>query len=154
MATADFQSVYLLNLSEFEGPSISFVMPGCAVPGCANFHGKPGSEGISFHRFPVGDSKLLSMWTRNMRRENFSPGPATRICSAHFRAEDFQPAPMTFGLDASCKRQRSRLLLPNVVPTIFDFSHATEAGKKKRPLNKLQSKRSEAARAEVSFHCD
>ncbi|XP_051780660.1 THAP domain-containing protein 6-like [Erpetoichthys calabaricus] len=46
------------------------------------------SRGIAFYRFPT-DIHLRKQWEVALRRECFSANDSSRLCSEHFRQEDF-----------------------------------------------------------------
>ena len=60
----------------------------CCVPLCSNRSRLDPS--LSFHRFPVESrSGLRKAWIHAIRREKFAVTSNTRVCSAHFKDEDF-----------------------------------------------------------------
>lgn len=64
-----------------------------------------------FFRFPLKDVVTLKKWVVAMRRENFTPSASSRLCSDHFRTEDFQVRPGAV----------SRWLKEGAVPSVFEF---------------------------------
>lgn len=95
----------------------------CAYPGCPNRE-KPASvrtielpkeksskEILSFHRFPVDDSKRLKLWLLAVHRDVNFPlryVKQMRLCSVHFPPDDFKPSKVT-----------RRYLKSTAVPTLF-----------------------------------
>ncbi|KAM4744106.1 THAP domain-containing protein 6-like [Anableps anableps] len=67
------------------------------------------TSGITFHRFPK-ESGLRKRWVKALRRKGFSPNTSTRICSEHFKEEDFDRTGQTVRLR------------DGVVPSVFSFS--------------------------------
>ncbi|XP_078124860.1 THAP domain-containing protein 1-like isoform X2 [Sander vitreus] len=65
---------------------------------------------ISFFRFPLSDRRRLKQWVINVRRHNWTPTPASRLCSMHFEEDQFF-------IDNMCRRR----LKDTAVPTIFNF---------------------------------
>nr|XP_061817953.1 THAP domain-containing protein 6-like [Nerophis lumbriciformis] len=65
-------------------------------------------RGITFHRFPT-DIKSRKRWELALRREAFMASSSTRLCSQHFRKEDF---------DRTGQTVRIR---DGVVPSVFNF---------------------------------
>ncbi|KYB24654.1 hypothetical protein TcasGA2_TC031713 [Tribolium castaneum] len=63
---------------------------------------------ISFHRFPQ-DMELKKKWVIALKRKNFNPTTASRVCSKHFEKKDFV---FQFG---------KLILMTNAVPSIFAF---------------------------------
>lgn len=59
----------------------------CAVAQCSNLGTK--TSGIMYHRFPKSDD-LRRVWiSRCKRSDKFNPDNA-RVCSVHFRTEDYE----------------------------------------------------------------
>ncbi|XP_030753103.1 THAP domain-containing protein 1-like [Sitophilus oryzae] len=63
-------------------------MVGCAAYGCnsSSYRKEPG---ITFHRFPLKNEKLLSIWVRNMHLTDFKPTASDRLGSKHFEQKYF-----------------------------------------------------------------
>ena len=79
----------------------------CCAYGCKNRHVK-GSE-IKFFSFPFKDPHRLEAWVAAIRRKDWKPTKATRICSEHFTSSDFLERPGTY----------IKHLKPNAVPNVF-----------------------------------
>ena len=98
-------------------------MPGhdhCCVPACTNRKNK--CPGLSFHAFPK-DDQLRRRWIAAIKRDEgrfFAIGSDTRVCSAHFTAEDYfaqcGPEVLSEGQD-----RRRPCLKRDAVPSIFSF---------------------------------
>ncbi|XP_053191204.1 THAP domain-containing protein 6-like [Scomber japonicus] len=72
------------------------------------------SKGITFHRFPK-DAEQRKQWQTAVRREEFSAGSSSMLCSEHFRADDF---------DRTGQTVRIR---DGTVPSLFCFpAHLTK----------------------------
>ena len=92
----------------------------CCVPGCRS--GYDGtSDGISMHKFPSATG-ARSEWIRRIHRDSFSPNINSRVCSVHFKEDDF----VTARMDSNVSRKRSksaivrkRVLKPSAYPSIF-----------------------------------
>lgn len=41
------------------------------------------------NRFPFGDNVRLNQWLLNVRRRNWSPSKSSRLCSTHFKEDQF-----------------------------------------------------------------
>ena len=54
----------------------------CAVPGCSNDSIK--KPGLSFHRLPLKNKRLLKVWVHKIGRKNLPVNNNTRVCSEHF----------------------------------------------------------------------
>ena len=92
----------------------------CAVPQCGN---RSTDKTLSFHRFPVEPIRLKK-WIIAIKRDigvNFQVTTHTRVCSSHFRKEDYLP---TSGSDPSDTSTQRRQLVPCAVPSIFACSRA------------------------------
>ena len=88
-------------------------MPHCSVPLRKNYSQKTKGTGISYHRLPNGP---LSVWLRNIRRENPGPRAHTFVCSAHFTEDCFQP-----GVETIPGFKKVKMLISSAIPTIFKF---------------------------------
>ena len=61
----------------------------CSAYGCLNRFKK--NSGITFHKFPsIKRQSLRKKWIFAMKRKGFQPGYDERVCSEHFKPEDFQ----------------------------------------------------------------
>ena len=97
---------------------------------CAAIHCKSGYDckvknvDLSFHSFPLHSNKLTMEWLKRLPRKDFKPSKYSRLCSLHFKPEDF-------ALDSSDIKQRrkrkrddvkllKRRLKPDAVPCVFD----------------------------------
>ncbi|XP_034395234.1 THAP domain-containing protein 5-like [Cyclopterus lumpus] len=82
----------------------------CSAYGCSRRHSK-GSD-VNFFRFPLGDNERLTQWLLNVRRRNWIPSKSSRLCSTHFKEDQFF-------IDKEGKRR----LKETAVPTIFVFQN-------------------------------
>ncbi|XP_031726724.1 THAP domain-containing protein 5-like isoform X2 [Anarrhichthys ocellatus] len=82
----------------------------CSAYGCSRRHSK-GSD-VNFFRFPLGDNARLKQWLLNVRRRNWIPSKSSRLCSTHFKDDQFF-------IDKEGKRR----LKDTAVPTIFIFQN-------------------------------
>ncbi len=120
-------------------------MPYCAVPKCASSTArlksqlKIGEKGITFHQFPLGEGKkeLLKKWLKKISRKDFVPTKYSKVCSLHFRVEDFQEERKV--TDPHQKRKTPRRTLNyGAVPSVFEgypsylTDRVTKSPKKKR----------------------
>ena len=63
----------------------------CVAFGCVNVSKK--NSGITFYKFPpIKRAAIREKWIHAMRRIGFQPGNYAKVCSNHFRPEDFQPS--------------------------------------------------------------
>ena len=91
----------------------------CCVPECT----KPGyviEDGvkITFHRLPIKREALLKEWIVKIRRDigrNFKVTAYTKICSRHFKVQDFRTTPTGM-----------KKLNKHVVPSIFAWTETKE----------------------------
>lgn len=86
----------------------------CVAFGCSNTLIKPNCiwRNVSFHRFPHGDAELMKVWLLNLRRKDFHPTKASKICSDHFDPKYF----IRIG------KKMVRNLKKGAVPTLFSYS--------------------------------
>lgn len=90
----------------------------CAAFNCSN----NSKSGVSFFTFPLKDEQRCKEWVRLMKRKDFIPTNASRLCSAHFSVQSFeQNLTLRAQLGAEFKPQRLRLK-SDAVPTIFNFT--------------------------------
>ncbi|XP_003742055.1 uncharacterized protein LOC100906261 [Galendromus occidentalis] len=61
----------------------------CSVLKCKNRTCANRKQGVSFHKFPLKNTRLLKVWLRNISRpgNHWQPSPRSRICSDHFDQE-------------------------------------------------------------------
>jgi len=82
----------------------------CCVPNCCNNklsgRGKIKPVGFSFHEFPCNVEFRLK-WTKNICRENWTPGERDKICSRHFTKDSFKDY------------TKIKRLKPDAIPTLF-----------------------------------
>lgn len=84
----------------------------CSAYSCTNRQGKVSiSKSISFHRFPLKDTKRLSKWINAVGRTDWKPTKFSFLCSAHFTKDCFQKRH---------EDQHQRLKV-NAIPSIFHF---------------------------------
>lgn len=82
----------------------------CAAFGCSN-DSKTGKE-HTYHKFP-SDKTLGNKWCSAMKRKGFVPTKHSRVCSAHFRPDNFET------LDRGGKPLKVKRLKKDAVPSIF-----------------------------------
>ena len=97
----------------------------CAVPECSNRSttvtpdgDDSGGSSLSFHRFPK-DEHRRKAWVIAIRRDigsNFSITSYTRVCSAHFKVDDFAMKTL-YGTPTAVKH-----VAPTAVPTLFSWN--------------------------------
>ncbi|XP_069069729.1 peroxynitrite isomerase THAP4 isoform X1 [Pleurodeles waltl] len=81
----------------------------CAAVNCSNRQGQGIRGSVSFHRFPLKDSKRLSLWLKAVQRSNWIPTKYSFLCSEHFGQECFSRR----------LEDQHRLLKATAVPSIF-----------------------------------
>ncbi|XP_045701650.1 peroxynitrite isomerase THAP4 isoform X1 [Phyllostomus hastatus] len=104
----------------------------CAAANCSNRQGKGEKRAVSFHRFPLKDSKRLIQWLKAVQRDNWTPTKYSFLCSEHFTKDSFSKR----------LEDQHRLLKPTAVPSIF---HLTE--KKRGSGGHGRSRRKDARKA-------
>ena len=86
----------------------SKMVKSCVAFGCENRDTEENRKnGISFHRFPK-DHDRRQAWIVAVRRENFKPIDESRLCSAHFKQDDFK-----------MNSNQVKSLKPGTVPSVF-----------------------------------
>jgi len=93
----------------------------CAAFNCSN----SSKSGVSFFFFTLKDEKRCKEWLRLMKRKDFTPTAASKLCSAHFSPQCFEQnlaLRATFGVQFKLKKLR---LKPDALPTIFNFERKT-----------------------------
>ncbi|KAH7933952.1 hypothetical protein HPB49_019431 [Dermacentor silvarum] len=104
----------------------------------------PPMPGVSFHTFPKSP-KLRRLWVLAMKRDCWQPTPSSRLCSAHFRNEDYVHDPsiaLRMGIEPFTK-----LLKPGVIPSVFE--HNRKENKLRGAFVKRQRK--EASGSSISM---
>ncbi|XP_007440508.1 THAP domain-containing protein 4 isoform X2 [Python bivittatus] len=102
----------------------------CAALNCSNRQGKDprGRAAVSFHRFPLKDSKRLIQWLKAVQRDNWIPTKYSFLCSEHFTKDSFSKR----------LEDQHRLLKPTAIPTIFQISetrgNSRDYAKRKRKI--------------------
>ncbi|KAL7990800.1 hypothetical protein Chor_014230 [Crotalus horridus] len=93
----------------------------CAALNCSNRQGKAarGRAAVSFHRFPLKDSKRLIQWLKAVQRDNWIPTKYSFLCSEHFTKDSFSKR----------LEDQHRLLKPTAIPTIFHISETRGNGR-------------------------
>ncbi|XP_005247073.4 peroxynitrite isomerase THAP4 isoform X1 [Homo sapiens] len=104
----------------------------CAAVNCSNRQGKGEKRAVSFHRFPLKDSKRLIQWLKAVQRDNWTPTKYSFLCSEHFTKDSFSKR----------LEDQHRLLKPTAVPSIF---HLTE--KKRGAGGHGRTRRKDASKA-------
>ena len=97
----------------------------CSALNCrSGYSGETKDPNITFHSFPFHDENLMKIWLKNIARKDFKPTKYTRICSLHFKLDDFREDSSDH--KESRKRLRkdakllNRRLRKDAVPCIFE----------------------------------
>ena len=127
----------------------------CCVPLCSNRSRLDPS--LSFRRFP-GESGAghCKAWIHAIRREKFAVTSNTRVCSAHFKDEDFFQRGVVYfdghpvGGDPEKENAGSlsqtsipRRLLPHAIPSIFAFVEPSKAKKTESSYSETRKQQEE-----------
>ena len=102
----------------------------CSAYGCSNRFVEEST--ISFHHFPLKDSKLCTEWLISIKRDRFIPKEHSYICSEHFLSTDF--------LTNAEQSNKSRLK-PQAVSSVFQF-----------PDNFIKSKKTRKEPTKRTYH--
>ena len=111
----------------------------CAAFGCRSGYREctgftPDGIKITFHSFPLNNPELCEKWIRcSNPRTDFVPSKHSRICSRHFRENDFVVAHSDSNVSrrrlqqrsSEARRLRKRHLKPDAVPSIFENAQTT-----------------------------
>ena len=96
----------------------------CSATNCrSGYSGECKDPNVTFHSFPLNDKKLLKIWLKNIARKDFTPTKYSRLCSLHFKVEDFRED--SSDQTQSRKRRRkdmkllNRRLKKDAIPSIF-----------------------------------
>ncbi|XP_069687402.1 uncharacterized protein [Periplaneta americana] len=87
----------------------------CCVPRCNSNSRYTGTVGLTFHAFPI-DPKERKLWILSVRRADYSKltvNKHTKVCSKHFRNEDFIQG----------QNSKRRMLKKGVVPSVFAWTN-------------------------------
>ena len=95
----------------------------CAINCRSGYTGENKDPDVTFHSFPLHDKQLLQGWLKRIARKDFTPTKYSRLCSLHFKPEDF----VKESNDQQIRRRKNRSsallvkkpLKGNVLPSIF-----------------------------------
>ena len=96
----------------------------CAASDCkSGYSSEEKKLNVTYHSFPLKNEELLCNWLKNIARKNFKPSKYSKLCSLHFKADDF----IKVSHDSKQRRKRKRdsehlcyrRLKPGAVPYIF-----------------------------------
>ncbi|XP_072546578.1 uncharacterized protein [Salminus brasiliensis] len=62
----------------------------CIVPGCESSGLADDEDGVTFHRFPFGETDRLNCWISFAQRDRWSLHNRSAICSKHFSEDSFE----------------------------------------------------------------
>ena len=105
----------------------------------------PGDT-LSYHKFPT-DPELLGQWLHAIPRKDWQPSSNARVCSKHFRPEDYQEKSVDTNEWRKSKMEKASLarrkLKPGAIPSIFpNLPHyLSKAMPKERKTSATASKR-------------
>ena len=107
----------------------TITMPYCIAFNCYNSIDKQ-CPAVSFHRFPVKNKPLWKHWEAALKLKDIPiQDQNARVCSEHFPESCYTPNLQQRLLGIASKRT----LLPDAVPSIFNFPRQQHA--KRRPLS-------------------
>ncbi len=132
-------------------------MPTCPAIYCRSGYKSKGKtvpcpERITWHKFPLKNPIMLRKWMKNLSRGNdFSPKPGSRICSLHFKKEDFIVISQDERTGRSDRKWKGpelekRRLKPTAYPTVFKSVPMSALRKKTPEKRKSSSKTTVTAR--------
>ncbi|KAL0972722.1 hypothetical protein UPYG_G00193910 [Umbra pygmaea] len=103
----------------------------CSAPNCNHDSGNSNAERKSYYKFPLHDPDRLTLWLKNMGREDWSPSKHQYICNEHFESSCFN---LRWGI---------RYLENNAIPTVFQL---TKKRKGEDHRNSQKCKRTQVSR--------
>ncbi|XP_074549901.1 THAP domain-containing protein 6-like [Halichoeres trimaculatus] len=111
----------------------------CAAYGCYNRRNTESrSRGITFHKFP-SDTGLRRRWEIALRRKGFAASESSKLCSDHFKPDDF---------DRTGQIVRLR---DGATPSVFNFPPHLQKHVAKR-VTKTSRKAEERPSVDLSEH--
>ena len=96
----------------------------CSALNCrSGYNSEKTDVSVTFHSFPLNNKDLLLLWLKRMARKDFSPTKYSKLCSLHFKTEDF----IVHSVDKPTRRQKKRTnsflgrkrLKNDAVPSVF-----------------------------------
>lgn len=109
-------------------------MPQCAAFGCTN-----RSDNTAVFQFP-SDPLLRDEWINAVRRKDFIPTSASKICIEHFLDRDFETSPSllkTLGIKKKLRLNRDAV--PSIFPAIDQYKENQRPGETPGPKRKKSS---------------
>ena len=96
----------------------------CSAINCKSGHiGESTNVNITFHKFPIKNEELLRVWFKRVARKDFKPIQYPRLCSLHFKPEDFIKDSTDQLLRRKRRRQDPKLeksrLKHDAIPSVF-----------------------------------
>ena len=77
----------------------------CAASTCrSGYSGEKRDQNVIFHSFPLNNKQLLKRWLERLARKGYTPTKHSKLCSLHFKSEDF----VTDSKDQKERRKRKR----------------------------------------------
>ena len=77
----------------------------CATINCrSGYRGEKQDQKVTFHSFPLEDKHFLQTWLKRLIRKDYVPTKNSKLCSLHFKFEDF----VTDSTDQKGWRKRKR----------------------------------------------
>lgn len=115
----------------------------CSVFNCNERSEKQSSSGVHFHVFPCRSKSptRFRSWVNYCKRKNFNPGNGARICSMHFKSEDYNQSDLLrqqLMPNIKVKVKLNANAVPTVPQNIPFTSNLSEREKRKRSKEKKQ----------------
>ena len=76
----------------------------CAIQCRSGYTGETKDLAVTFHSFPLNNPELLRVWMKRLARKDFTPTKYSRLCSLHFKPEDF----VSHSIDQQARRKQKR----------------------------------------------
>ena len=130
----------------------------CAAINCRSGYTKENKDSsITFHAFPLKNKDLFQTWIKRLARKDFNPTKYSRLCSLHFKPENFVVEPKDQKIRRRNKKEDLRLvkrrLQKDTCPSIFkdltDYLQTNEPPSRPGLSNSTNRQLNEAARMEA-----
>lgn len=113
----------------------------CSVPYCANYK-QAQKEGVIFHSLPTGDIPRCRKWLAAIKNNIYNVNTPVakyqniRVCSQHFRPEDYLRDYQSELMGKPNRRQLKR----DAIPSVFSFTTKRKTSDQPTPAQKKRSR--------------
>jgi hypothetical protein len=124
----------------------------CAAFGCTNRGDTPlpsASELKRFHRFP-SEVQLRKKWVQALHRQKFTPSDSSRVCSDHFKSEDYKAHTTLPRLKDTAVASVFKAFPAHLQPTHHDEDEGVAPKRRRLLVEKLQKIREQLGPDELA----